>query len=136
MIANNLHKSPNHQPGGEVSICGITPGKGTVWTNLSGYIDQIDRLHPFLTVFETCEFAWNCRSGGTHRLPNYGEGPEVDELVKEMDETLALPNKILTGLGLARVKDTFVGDQSRVRGVSGGEKVSLHEPQSLIDFPE
>jgi hypothetical protein len=31
----------------------------------------------------------------------------------------------MEGLGLARVRDTFVGDQETVRGVSGGEKVSL-----------
>lgn len=29
---------------------------------------------------------------------------------------------LIEGMGLARVRDTFVGDQSRVRGVSEGEK--------------
>ena len=127
MIANNLHKSSEHVVGGQVSICGIQPGEGVVWTNLAGYIDQIDRLHPFLTVFETCEFAWQCRSGGTHRKPMFGEGPEVDETIAMMDESLLAVNKILDGLGLARVKDTFVGDQTRVRGVSGGEKVRTQD---------
>jgi ABC-type multidrug transport system ATPase subunit len=122
MIANTLHKSKDHVRGGEVDICGISPSKDTIWTNLAGYVDQIDRLHPFLTVYETCEFAWKCRSGGTHRLGHHGEGPEVDETIAMMDSTMFVVNHILEGLGLTRVKDTFVGDQTSVRGVSGGEK--------------
>ena len=94
MIANNLHRSSEHVVSGKVSICGLTPSKETIWTNLAGYIDQIDRLHPFLTVFETCEFAWKCRSGGTHRQPVHGEGPEVDETIKMMDENMMAVNKI------------------------------------------
>lgn len=41
-------------------------------------------------------------------------------------------NKILEILGLSRVKDTFVGDQTTVRGVSGGEKkrVTVAESKS------
>lgn len=88
----------------------------------AGYIDQIDRLHPFLTVLETCTFAWHCRSGGTHRKPFFGEGTEVDETVAKMDKEMYAVNRILDAMGLTRVKDTFVGDQTRVRGVSGGEK--------------
>ena len=53
MIANTLHRSKDHIPGGEISIGGAKPGPETVWTNLSVMIDQIDRLHPFLTVKET-----------------------------------------------------------------------------------
>lgn len=122
MIANSLHKSKDHTVGGEIFINGISPDKDVVWTNLAGYIDQIDRLHPFLTVYETCYFAWMCRSGGTHRKKTFGEGPEVDETVRKMDSEAYTVNKILEGLGLTRVRDTFVGDQTRVRGVSGGEK--------------
>jgi ABC-type thiamine transport system ATPase subunit len=42
----------------------------------------------------------------------------------------------LTGLGLARVQDTFVGDQDTVRGVSGGEKrrVTVAE-MGVTQFP-
>jgi ABC-type multidrug transport system ATPase subunit len=53
--------------GGEVSIGGLTPSDNVYWSNLVSYIDQIDRLHPYLTVQETCEFSWKCRTGGTFR---------------------------------------------------------------------
>ena len=59
---------------------------------------------------------------GTHRRPWQGEGPEVEETIAKMDEELNLVHTVLEALGLARVKDTFVGDQDKVRGVSGGEK--------------
>jgi len=122
MIADNLLKSKNAVQSGTVSLTGVTPTKDVVWTNLVSYIDQIDRLHPYLTVFETCKFAWQCRSGGTHRKPWFGEGEEVDKEIAKMDEELEMIHLVLEVLGLARVKDTFVGDQTSVRGVSGGEK--------------
>jgi ABC-type multidrug transport system ATPase subunit len=122
MIANNLHKSKDHVVGGTVSLTGVSPAKNVIWTNLVSYIDQIDRLHPFLTVFETCKFAWLCRTGGTHRKPIYGQGEEVDETIKKMDDELHIVNKVLEAVGLTRVKDTFVGGEGIVRGVSGGEK--------------
>jgi len=132
MIANTLHTSKDHVPEGEVIVCGLTPSKEIVWTNLVGYIDQIDRLHPFLTVYETCEFAWRCYSGGTHATEYMGEGPEVDETIAFLDRTMFLINKLLEALGLARVKDTFVGDQTRVRGVSGGEKKRVTLAEILV----
>jgi ABC-type multidrug transport system ATPase subunit len=122
MIANNLHQSKDHVVDGTVSMTGVSPAKDVIWTNLVSYIDQIDRLHPFLTVFETCKFAWLCRTGGTHRKAAYGQGEEVDETIKKMDDELYLINKILDAVGLTRVKDTFVGGEGIVRGVSGGEK--------------
>lgn len=39
-----------------------------------------------------------------------------------MDEEQFVTNIVLEGLGLMRVKDTFVGDSTSIRGVSGGEK--------------
>lgn len=122
MIAKNLHVTKNHRQSGTVSLSGVTQSDQLVWSSLVSFMDQIDRLHPYLTVFETCEFAWRCRSGGTHRRRWHGEGPEVDETIKQMDGELTLVHKVLEALGLARVKDTFVGDQDQVRGVSGGEK--------------
>lgn len=91
--------------------------------NLCCYIDQIDRLHPYLTVQETLEFAWQCRSGGTHGtfLPGIDD-PTVKKKIQEMDENLFRVKAVMEGMGLTRVKDTFVGDQITVRGVSGGEK--------------
>jgi ABC-type multidrug transport system ATPase subunit len=122
MIANNLYKSKDHVVGGSVSITGVSPAKDVVWSNLVSFIDQIDRLHPFLTVFETCKFAWLCRAGGTHRKSFFGQGEEIDETIKKMDDELYLINRILDAVGLTRVKDTFVGGEGAVRGVSGGEK--------------
>ena len=118
MVAQTLHKSRDHVLGGKVSITGVEPSKRTVWSNLVAYIDQIDRLHPYLTVSETCEFAWQCRSGGTHYREHHSDSPEAMELVQKLDEELAMVNRILDALGLARVKDTFVGGD-KVRGVSG-----------------
>ena len=122
MIANMLPQNKSSVQEGTVSITGVTPSKDVVWQSLVAYIDQIDRLHPFMTVKETCEFAWRCRSGGTHRRKWLGHGPEVDKLIAEMDEELAVVHLVMDVLGLTRVKDTFVGDQEQVRGVSGGEK--------------
>jgi ABC-type lipoprotein export system ATPase subunit len=123
MIAGILQEDPDHQVGGKVSLNTFhSKSEDVVWSNYVGYIDQIDRLHPYLTVKETCEFAWRCRSGGTHRTPMNGEGPEVDAEIKRMDDNLHVIKVLLEGTGLKRVSDTFVGDQQTVRGVSGGEK--------------
>jgi ABC-type multidrug transport system ATPase subunit len=133
MIANNLYTSPNHVFGGTVSISAVAANDpGIYWSNLVGYIDQIDRLHPYLTVHETAEFAWRCRTGGTHRRPYFGTGPEVDALIAQLDEKLVTVHKILDILGLARVQDTFVGDASTVRGVSGGEKKRVTVAEMLV----
>jgi ABC-type multidrug transport system ATPase subunit len=123
MIAGILPEDRDHKVGGEVNMNKFTPkSEGIVWTNLVGYINQIDRLHPYLTVKETCDFAWRCRTGGTHRTPVMGEGPEVDKEMARIDEVLLTVQLTLEGMGLKRVSDTFVGDQQTVRGVSGGEK--------------
>ncbi len=132
MIANTLTEDKNHVVGGGVTINGASPGGDIVWSNLTAYIDQIDRLHPYLTVKETCEFAWNCRSGGTHHRPNYGTDEEVMKLVEKMDEDLWLVNTIMQGMGLSDVKDTYVGDQQTVRGVSGGEKKRVTVAEMLV----
>lgn len=59
---------------------------------------------------------------GTHRRPWQGTGPQIDSKIAELDEQISIVHTVLEALGLARVKDTFVGDQEKVRGVSGGEK--------------
>jgi len=50
LAANNLLSGKGIVQEGSVSVAGISPGKGIYWNKLVGYIDQIDRLHPFLTV--------------------------------------------------------------------------------------
>jgi ABC-type multidrug transport system ATPase subunit len=137
MLAGTLQQDKDHVVGGTIAMNKFTTiSKDVAWSNLVGYIDQIDRLHPWLTVKETCEFAWRCRSGGSHRTPLYGKGEEIDAEVKKMDEALLVVNHVLIGLGLARVQDTFVGDQENVRGVSGGEKrrVTVAE-MGVTNFP-
>jgi len=137
MIAGILPEDKDHEVGGELTVNKISPKtKGVVWPNIVGYIDQIERLHPHLTVQETCDFAWQCRTGGTHRTPMIGDDAEVDATVKKMDEDNYKVMTVLDSMGLTRVKDTFVGDQQTIRGVSGGEKkrVTVSE-MSVGNFP-
>jgi len=122
-MSDILPKGKDYHQAGEVTLSGVsTSTEGVYWPSLVGFMDQIERLHAFLTVFETCEFAWRCRTGGTHRRAWQGSGPEIDQTIKEMNESLSEIHFVLDILGLTRVKDTFVGDQNTVRGVSGGEK--------------
>lgn len=123
-IADSLREDKNHVREGSVSLNGIPSDESaTYWTSLVAFIDQIDRLHPYLTVKETLDFAWQCRNGGTHEKPYFDmEDPGVRKAVEKMDQEDWLVNAVMEGCGLTRVKDTFVGDNVSVRGVSGGEK--------------
>lgn len=133
MIASILPEDKHHEVGGSVMINKFGPKtEGIVWSNFIGYIDQIDRLHPYLTVKETCEFAWRCRSGGTHRTPLLEEGPEVDAEIERLDKALFTVMIVLRTMGLVRVQDTFVGDQETVRGVSGGEKKRVTVSEMMV----
>jgi DNA replication protein DnaC len=116
LISNILLENKQSVVGGEVSLGGVSPGKNIYWSKLVSYIDQIDRLHPYLTVKETLDFAWKCRSGGTHRHVTHGQNEEYEALVKKLDSDGYLVLTIMEALGLTRVKDTFVGDQEKVRG--------------------
>eukprot|EP00536_Pseudo-nitzschia_multiseries_P009814 jgi/Psemu1/242415/estExt_Genewise1.C_2850020 len=137
MIAGILPEDKDHVVGGAVNVDRITSKtKGIVWPNVVGYIDQIDRLHPYLTVKETCEFAFNCRLGGTHWDPRNDTGPEAEATVEQMNAEQYLVGAILEAMGLTHVKDTFVGDQQTVRGVSGGEKKRVTVSEMCIGrFP-
>lgn len=121
-IANILPKGNMFTNEGQVTLSGISPSSSVKWPSLVAFMDQIDRLHPYLTVFETCEFAWRCRMASTHKRPWMGTSPEIQTEIDTMDTNLHIVHVVLEALGLTRVKDTFVGDQDRVRGVSGGEK--------------
>lgn len=137
LIADILPNDKNHEVGGTVNVNRITPKtKEIVWSNIVGYIDQIERLHPYLTVKETCEFAFNCRRGGTHRTPLQDSGPEAEVTIQKMDAEQYLVTTILESMGLTRVKETFVGDQETVRGVSGGEKKRVTVSEMCVgSFP-
>ena len=132
LISDTLYKGRDHVVEGQVSVAGVTPGKDVYWSNVVSYIDQIDRIHPYMTVSEVCEFSWRCATGSTHRRPFHGEGAEVDATIDKMDREMLMVNMVLEVLGLARVKDTFVGDQSTVRGVSGGEKKRVTLAEMLV----
>lgn len=124
MIANNLRQDKRHILGGTVTANGVEASEeGIYWQNLVSYIDQIDRLHAYLTVFETLNFAWECRSGSTHAKPYFDmDDPEVKKKVEQLDKDRHMVNIIMQALAIARVRDTFVGNNTSVRGVSGGEK--------------
>jgi len=123
MIAGNLRIDDDKTFGGNVTINGIDhDDKEVHWTNLVGYIDQIDRLHSLLTVKETCDFAFKCRLGDHRRGSMPKDDAKVSELLQKMDDEDWLVTILLKAMGLEYVKDTFVGDDSKVRGVSGGQR--------------
>ena len=123
MIAQNLRVGDDKKFGGSVTINGVGhDDKEVHWTNLVGYIDQIDRLHSLLTVKETCDFAFKCRLGDHRKGAMPKDDPQVNELLQKMDDEDWLVMMLLKAMGLEYVKDTFVGDDSKVRGVSGGQR--------------
>ncbi|WCJ31000.1 ABC-2 type transporter family protein [Euphorbia peplus] len=91
------------------------------FNKISGYVTQKDTLFPLLTVEETLMFSARFRL----RLPQ----PQLKSRVKSL----------LQELGLDHVATARVGDNERVRGISGGERrrVSIgveviHDPKVLI----
>lgn len=88
--------------------------------NAFAFISQLDKHAPRLTVEETFEFAFECKSGG--KLIKSGPiSSEEMEVEKRALVNNLLTDILLTALGLKHVKDTFVGD-TNVRGVSGGQR--------------
>jgi len=109
--------------GGTIQYNGLTMKNdvGFDFTNAISFVDQRDRHSPRLTVKETFDFAFQCRSGGTHRPYGLHRDTEVEEVIRKLDGEDWMVNVTLEGLGLTHVADTFVGD-SDVRGVSGGQR--------------
>jgi ABC-type multidrug transport system ATPase subunit len=123
MIAGLLPRDAKNTVGGHVTVNGVdSTDKDIVWSNVVAYVDQIDRLHGYLTVKETFDFAFQCRHGGTHRGPRTIENdPDVDKIIQELDANGYIVDLIMRVIGLKRVENTFVGSE-KVRGVSGGER--------------
>ncbi|KAM7268986.1 hypothetical protein ACFE04_024483 [Oxalis oulophora] len=110
----------------------LTPQSGTISVNqkpidkysfrkISGYVTQKDTLFPLLTVQETLIYSAKLRL----------QDPE--------DQLKARVKSLIQELGLDHVSSTRVGDDERVRGISGGERrrVSIgvdliHDPKVLI----
>lgn len=82
------------------------------------FVGQTDYHAPRLTVDETFDFAFQCKSGGTHVPKQFIKTEEERQLVKRLDKERAYPRVIEKVLGLDGVKDTFVGN-NEIRGVSG-----------------
>lgn len=104
--------------------------------NCISYVDKIDFHAPLMTVRETCDFAFNCKAGGSHVClpPDSNLSPAERATIQKYDEERWLTKHILKSAGLAYVADTFVGNDE-IRGVSGGQRrrVSLCEMlQTLV----
>jgi ABC-type multidrug transport system ATPase subunit/ABC-type multidrug transport system permease subunit len=124
-VANLLMEDKDHIRGGTVTLNGVDPHNPSFeWTNLVAYTDQIDRNHEYMTVKETLNYAFQCRRAGTHQDPatRSDDNQARQDQIKKMDDDNFLVTLVMKALGLTRVENTFVGDDERVRGVSGGER--------------
>jgi energy-coupling factor transporter ATP-binding protein EcfA2 len=123
---------PKKIVGGQVQVNGVnSKDSDIVWSNVVSYVDQIERLHGYLTVKETVDFAFDCCWGGTHRGPFWVHGnPDSEALMQQIDEERWLVDLIMRAVGIKRVADTYVGNE-RVRGVSGGEKKRVSVAEML-----
>jgi len=88
-----------------------------VLPNVVSFVGQLDCHAAYLTVRETFDFAFQCRTGGKHM----NLGVDSAHLAEDLDREHFTENLTIEGLDLAQCADTFVGD-SNVRGVSGGQR--------------
>ena len=70
---------------------------------------------------ETFNFAFQCKSGGTHVPKEFLKTDEQRQRVQQLDDEDAFPRCIEQMLGLDGVANTFVGN-NEIRGVSGGQR--------------
>ena len=85
--------------------------------NICSFVGQLDDHAPYLTVKETFEFAFQCRTGG--ELEHIGIH---DSHIDSNQRQNFTENLTIDGMDLTQCADTFVGD-SNVRGISGGQRV-------------
>lgn len=104
--------------------------------NVITFIGQLDFHAPRLTVKETFDFAFQCKTGGTHAPPEIIKTEAARIYIKKMDSEDSKVNTTLKLLGLSHVADTYVGN-SDVRGVSGGQRrrVTLGEMSQANIMP-
>ena len=88
-----------------------------VLANVVSFVGQLDNHAPYLTVRETFDFAFQCRTGGKHA----NVGAHGAALAGTMDRENYTENLTIEGLDLSVCADTFVGNDD-VRGVSGGQR--------------
>jgi len=89
--------------------------------NAMVYIDQLDQHAPRLTVDETLEFAFQCKTGGNMFRDTVVTDENVAAAIEKARKDRLRVNTTLQALGLTHVRDTFVGDHG-VRGISGGQR--------------
>lgn len=89
--------------------------------NAISFVEQLDRHAPRLTVKETFDFAFQCRSGGTHAGARKVRDEEAREFIKGLDKEGKRVKLVMEALGIDHVADTFVGN-TEIRGVSGGQR--------------
>lgn len=87
--------------------------------NCFGYIDQLDKHSPLLTVEETINFAYQCLTGG--RFIREKLSGEAEKAVDRAEKEHLATRMTLAALGLTDAANTYVGDTS-VQGVSGGQR--------------
>ncbi|KYQ91142.1 ABC transporter G family protein [Tieghemostelium lacteum] len=90
-----------------------------IFKKLCGYVTQSDTLTPSMTVFETLSFYAQLK------MPR--EMPLEDKLQKVED--------VISEMGLNRCRNTLVGDNLKIRGVSGGERRRLSIAVELLTSP-
>lgn len=127
-IAGQLKSSSTEKLEGQILYNGreLEVGRRQQWyiENAFAYIDQLDKHAPRLTVDETFEFSFQCKTGGTFQQaqdPRVLQDPKVMTAIQEADRSRLGVNMVLASLGLTEVRDTFVGNTA-VRGVSGGQR--------------
>jgi len=131
-IAGRLHESRNCFSDGNILFNGLSfkDNSGIFLENCISYVDKTDNHAPRMTVKETCDFAFDCKAGGSHVcLPPRSElDPEARAVVQKYDKERYRTKRILESAGLAYAAETFVGN-NEIRGVSGGQRrrVSLCE---------
>lgn len=85
--------------------------------NICSFVGQLDDHAAYLTVRETFEFAFQCRTGG--QLDR--TGIRSSQLPSQTSKENFTENLTIDGMDLTQCADTFVGD-SNVRGISGGQR--------------
>lgn len=89
-----------------------------VLPNICSFVGHLDDHAAYLTVRETFEFAFQCRTGGDD---NDKLGINDSQLPDGVDKQNFTENLTIDGMDLTQCADTFVGD-SNIRGVSGGQR--------------
>lgn len=100
---------------GELFVNGVP---STDSNHRQAYVEQNDNFYSMLTVAETLTMASQLQ------LPNSKSEAQKQEYV----------NNLMSVLGLAKTKDTRVGNE-KIRGLSGGEKKRLAIGCELISSP-